>query len=434
MRLRAFVVLAALLACAGHAAASSFSTLYAFCAKADCRDGAMPNAKLLIDPAGNLYGETFAGGTNGAGTVFRYRRDGGTPVYEAIYSFCPDVGCTTGSGPYDVSGLIRDTAGSLYGTTSIGGANNGGVVFKLTPTAAGNKWTIKLLYSFCAKPSCADGTEPLGGLTYDGASSGAAYDGASPLYGMTEGGGANGGGTVYSLIKGTGPKGNYKHTVLYGFCQKSACADGAQPNWGLVVDTGGQRFYGVTHRGGANGGNGVLFKLGKFQGAWVETVLHTFCASDPCTDGLFPTDLTVDPATGTLYGTMQLSALSGGGGTLFTYTPTGSQFATVHTFCTSPPCADGQAPAGIARDPATGIFYGTTGGGGDHAWGTVFRYAAGSETPLYSFCADAGNSSCADGRVPFPQTVTPDGQGHLFGTTNSGGIHSGNGTLFEIDP
>ena len=91
--------------------------------------------------------------------------------------------------------------------------------------------------------------------------------------------------------------------------------------------------------------------------------------------------------------------------------------------------------AGITLDPS-GTLYGTTGSGGAFDWGTVFsaNEDGSNEQTLYSFCSDSGNSNCADGRVPFPETVTSDGAGHIFGTTNSGGINSSAGTIFELTP
>src|SRR5207302_4215627 len=87
--------------------------------------------------AGNLFGTTTAGGgnsnpscgSNGCGTVFKLDNTGRETV---LYSFCSAPNCTDGASPQ--AGLIQDAAGNLYGTTSIGGGNGGGTVFKITPT------------------------------------------------------------------------------------------------------------------------------------------------------------------------------------------------------------------------------------------------------------------------------------------------------------
>jgi uncharacterized repeat protein (TIGR03803 family) len=113
------------------------TVLYSFCSNANCTDGGFPQAGLIQDAAGNLYGTTTAGGgnsnsscgSNGCGTVFKLDNTGHETV---LYSFCSAPNCTDGAVPK--AGLIQDDAGNLYGTTSVGGANtNGGTVFKITP-------------------------------------------------------------------------------------------------------------------------------------------------------------------------------------------------------------------------------------------------------------------------------------------------------------
>lgn len=96
----------------------------------DGQDGRTPMAGVLIDSKNAaIYGTTFAGGTAQAGTVFSIV----APAQESVlYNFCLQQGCTDGAGP---SALIADASGNLYGTTKIGGANNSGVVFEITPQA-----------------------------------------------------------------------------------------------------------------------------------------------------------------------------------------------------------------------------------------------------------------------------------------------------------
>jgi uncharacterized repeat protein (TIGR03803 family) len=105
-------------------------------------DGNFPSAGLIQDPAGNLYGTTTFGGAtsascpNGCGVVFKLSPCGSG--FKVLYSF---TGGAEGSEPQ--AGLVRDGAGNLYGTTVSGGASGVGVVFKLTPTG-----TYKVLHSF----------------------------------------------------------------------------------------------------------------------------------------------------------------------------------------------------------------------------------------------------------------------------------------------
>jgi uncharacterized repeat protein (TIGR03803 family) len=111
-----------------------------FCSVTNCTDGERPQAGLIQDAAGNLYGTTTAGGANsnpscgstfgsvGCGTVFKLDTTGQETV---LYSFCSAPNCTDGADSQ--AGLIRDAVGNLYGMTRVGGANGKGTVFKLTP-------------------------------------------------------------------------------------------------------------------------------------------------------------------------------------------------------------------------------------------------------------------------------------------------------------
>jgi uncharacterized repeat protein (TIGR03803 family) len=88
-------------------------------------DGANPQAGLTGDSAGNLYGTTLQGGASGFGVVFKLDTTGTETV---LYSF---TGGADGAAPE--AGLIQDSAGNLYGTTYYGGIRNQGVVFMLQP-------------------------------------------------------------------------------------------------------------------------------------------------------------------------------------------------------------------------------------------------------------------------------------------------------------
>jgi uncharacterized repeat protein (TIGR03803 family) len=154
-------------------AAGNESVLYSF---RGTPDGFSPVAGLVRDTAGNLYGTTLYGGVFGLGTVFKLDNANNEAI---LYSF---AGGADGQQPY--AGLIRDAAGNLYGTTFLGGAHGFGTVFKLNST---NQETI--LYSFAGAPI--DGgfsTAPL------------IRDSVGNLYGTTSAGGL-GYGTVFKLSK-----------------------------------------------------------------------------------------------------------------------------------------------------------------------------------------------------------------------------------------
>jgi uncharacterized repeat protein (TIGR03803 family) len=175
----------------------ALTTLYSFCSQGGmCTDGNNPYAGLVRSTDGNFYGTTYAGGTNNGGTVFEITPSG---ALTTLYSFCSQSGCTDGANPY--AGLVQATDGNFYGTASLGGANGGGTVFRVTPSGK-----LTVLYSFCSQSGCADGANPLAALIQ-------ATNGA--FYGTTEWGGSLPGcrygisripcGTVFSLSVGLGP-------------------------------------------------------------------------------------------------------------------------------------------------------------------------------------------------------------------------------------
>jgi uncharacterized repeat protein (TIGR03803 family) len=145
---------------AGHQAGQE-TVLYNFTGGAD---GAQPRGGVTRDSAGNLYGTTYSGGAAGQGVVFKLDTAGHETV---LYSFAP-----TADGGSPEAGVIRDSAGNLYGTTYYGGALSHGAVYKLD--TAGQE---TVLYSFTGG---ADGGYPVAGVILDSAGN---------LYGTTGAGG-----------------------------------------------------------------------------------------------------------------------------------------------------------------------------------------------------------------------------------------------------
>ena len=251
-------------------------------------DGAFPQAGVIMDGRGNLYGTTLESGEFNDGVVFKLAGKKET----VLHSF------TGGKdGGYITSGLIMDAKGNLYGTANLGGdlkcdyPGGCGVVFKL----AGKQLTV--LHSFKASP---DGDEPYAALSLD-------PDGN--LYGTTANGGEPyGAGTVFE-VSASG-----KESVLHRFrVNYKVQHDGQLPETVVVRDAQGN-LYGTTEEGGPSG-YGVVYEITP-DGA--EKILHDFCTGD-CSDGVFPNGLIID-AKGNLYGTAY-----GGGvnndGTIFMITP-----------------------------------------------------------------------------------------------------------------
>jgi len=123
------------------ARSANLTTLVTFCMLPNCADGSGPEASLIADANGNLFGTTDAGGEHDQGTVFEIvktaRGYASTPT--TLVSFCPfaaNSNCADGTGPR--AGLIADAKSNLFGTTSGGGANRlYGTVFEIVKTARG---------------------------------------------------------------------------------------------------------------------------------------------------------------------------------------------------------------------------------------------------------------------------------------------------------
>jgi uncharacterized repeat protein (TIGR03803 family) len=210
-------------------------------------DGYYPDASLVLDGKGNLYGTTTYGGPygcaeDGCGTVFELTPSGEETI---LHSF-GDSG--DGSSPY---GRLVRNKGNLYGTTTEGGAYTYyGTVFELT--LSHGKWTETILHSF--ESNGTDGVGPAADLVFDKNGN---------LYGTTNGGGAYNYGTVFELSPPSGSSSSWTEMILWSFGNGT---DGRYPEGGLVFDTEGN-LYGVTGYGGAYGrsgggrGYGTVFKV-----------------------------------------------------------------------------------------------------------------------------------------------------------------------------
>jgi len=187
-------------------------------------DGIAPDAGVILDDAGNIYGTTSAGGPSNNGAIFELDPSGNEIL---VIPFNGVNGSTSRAR------MIKDGTGNLYGTACGGGTSNGGVVFKVDPI--GNE---TVLYSFKAGK---DGRCPLANLILDGAGN---------LYGTTYGGGRDDKGVVFEL------KPNGTETVLHTFMEPG----GMRPQAGLVRDASGN-LYGTTTDRGSSNSYGVVFKV-----------------------------------------------------------------------------------------------------------------------------------------------------------------------------
>jgi uncharacterized repeat protein (TIGR03803 family) len=264
------------------------------------KDGTAPQAGVIFDAVGNLYGTCSTGGAYGIGTVFELApKVGGGWAEKVLHTFKNNY--KDGASPY--GGLVLDAVGNLYGTTKEGGAYGVyGTVFELTPKTGGG-WTEKVLHSF--NQDGKDGYGPEAGLIFDAAGN---------LYGTTVYGGIYlvGQGTVFKLTPKTG--GGWTEKILSSF--GSGSRDAVNPYTGLILDAAGN-LYGTTYYGGENS-EGTVFKLTpQAGGGSKKTLLYSFNSSG---DGINPRSSLIFDVAGNLYGTTYFGGADHHG-TVFEITP-----------------------------------------------------------------------------------------------------------------
>jgi uncharacterized repeat protein (TIGR03803 family) len=318
----------------------------------DVADDGWGPAAGLINSNGTLYGTTYSGGMNSAGTVFSLNLK--TRKEKVLYSFCTQQNCSDGKFTY---GGVIVVNGLLYGTAVEGGDYNGGTVFPLSPRTG----VETTLHTF--PENGADGSSPRAGL----------IDVNGTLYGITYFGGTGTCqltcGTVFSVDPGTGSE-----TVLYSFCSRKNCCDGKFPLSGLIYLNG--NLYGTTYAGGTGGcteyvGCGTVYSLNLKTGE--EKVLYSFQGNN--VDGMYPQSGVI-AVKGNLYG----ATYSGGADVCDQY-PCGTVFSVnlktrtetvMHSFAGG---TDGANPNSVLTSVGDAL-YGMTLNGGTGCYGdgcgTVF--------------------------------------------------------------
>jgi uncharacterized repeat protein (TIGR03803 family) len=356
------------------AQAQSLQVLYSFPASSN---NGVPEAGVIRDSAGNLYGDTFGGyacalPTFGLGSIFEIDSSGRETD---LHNFSgPDGACPLGE-------LLRDREGNLFGTTFAGGVDNYGTVFKVD---RGGVETV--LHSFPSPGQSSDGCTPEAGLVQDKAGN---------LYGTTTMCGAFEMGTVFKIDQ-TGTE-----SILHSFKGD----DGSSP-MGLIIDANGN-LYGIAST--------VLYKIsarGRF------TVLHKFA---DCHSTFGSPLLDKD---GNLYGTALCRASAFG----IVWKRRKDRTVTVLHKFTGP---EGAYPSdhGLILDEQHNL-YGVAMGGGVSNDGTVYKLSAdGTITLLHTFTEA---SAAKEGAYPSGR-LTMDRKGNLYGTTMFGG-EGGIGTVWKLKP
>jgi uncharacterized repeat protein (TIGR03803 family) len=310
------------------------TTLHNFCSRTACWDGGVPKSGLVLGRDGNLYGTTTYGGAHKVGTIFKITPQG---VLTTLHHFCAQASCADGYGT--TQPLIQAADGNFYGAAPSGGINHAGTIFKVSP--GGN---FKLLYSFCAKAQCADGSAPNGLIQ--------ATDGN--FYGTATFG------TVFRVTPGG------TLTTLHRFCSRANCSDGYEPMGALTQASDGV-LYGTTAYGGGNSSFGTVFKI-TLQGSF--TIVHRFCTDVDCIGGGVPQSTLIQGTEGNLYGTTSRRHSAQFGGSLFKITRTGI-LTVLRTF------PDWRVDFPGVMQATDGNFYGTTYDQSASYFGTIFKLKMG---------------------------------------------------------
>ncbi len=317
-------------------AGGTLTTIYSFCSKSGCQDGATPVGGLLQAADGGIWGSTRgleSSPSSFPATLFvvtpsgRFRQDGilTQDNYGIVVTASP----------------IQTADGNIYWTAALGGPHNAGTIFNLT-----EEGDSPVHLGFCGRRGCPGGAEPVGGLV-----EGPGDD----VYGTTYRGGSpeatSDGGTGFGTIFRVSP--DNKLTTIYIFCLQTGCPDGWGPVGALVRAATGD-LYGLTQLGGT--GNGTVFKIAPDG---TLTTLHNFAGPD----GASPNAL-IQGSDGNFYGTTK----SGGNesmGTVFEITPDG----TLTTLFNANPSVG--SPTGLGQY-TDGKFIVSGAGGGTHGLGTIF--------------------------------------------------------------
>lgn len=392
------LTLCATLAAISHASAASLGTLIEFNTNSAPK-GKTARGGLVFGPDGVLFGTTETGGalSPGIGTIYKIDISG-TPALSSVFEF---TGSADGSKPQ--GGLVLAGDGNYYGTTSAGGADGLGTVFQMTPAG-----TVTIVYTFTNLSKTNTGATPTGDLVVG-------KDGY--LYGTTSASGFNGYGTIFKLLPGTGNT----PIRLADFTGDGGVKRGSKPS-PLVLGSDGF-FYGVTETGGLFG-DGTVFRI--TAGGTFTTLADFGGTTGTYVGPIAPRAALIQAKNGTFYGTSAGGGVDGQG-TVFSVTTAGV-FKALVSFTGITGSALGGTPEAPLLQATDGFLYGTTRLGGTSGRGTVFRMSTtGALTTLISF---TGGTPVL-GAEP-RSGLLQDNEGHLFGTTTTGGTNNA-GTVFQID-
>jgi uncharacterized repeat protein (TIGR03803 family) len=376
-------------------------------------NGQYPQAGLIEDSAGDLFGTTYNGGASNDGTVFEIVNT--ATGYATAPTTLVNFNLTDGAKPFGT--LLMDAAGDLFGTTTYGAAGAAGSVYEIAKTATGYAGTPTTLVSFTAET----GDEPQAGLIADA---------AGDLFGTTSAAGPSSGtapstGTVFEIAK-TASGFASTPTILANFTDPGGISvNGMDPIGNLVMDAAGDLF-GTTSFGATNNA-GAVFEIAKTSSGYAPITT----LADLTTAGISKGGLAID-AAGDLFGTTDNGGPSNEG-TVFEIARTATGYASTPTILASFNLMDGQSPVGGLIIDGAGNLWGTTigGEGSGNAGGEVFEIAktatgyASTPTIVVGFGSSINSAPTA--------TLFANAAGDLFGTSSDGGATPyDDGTVFEV--
>jgi uncharacterized repeat protein (TIGR03803 family) len=416
-------------------AQTSYRTIYSFGASPDGGDS---NASLIIGPQGSLFGTTTAGGAYGYGTVFELSNPFGTAWTESVlYSFFG------ANGQYPQANVVFGPNGALYGTTE-GGGDDGGTVFELAPpTGSGGPWTETVLYDFSNDSRGVNAPFSAVLIGSNGV-----------LYATATGNLSNGG--VVALEPPPAAGGSWKESTIVKFGTPSAA--GYLPFAGLVTDGG--HMYGTNYYSGFEG-CGAVYELtapAAVGDGWTVEPVYDFIG--PPNDGCHSLSPLTVGGGGVLYGTTAYGdspacevdgGTLAGCGTVFQLTPPstpGGSWTESVIYGFTGTDGDGILPAAGVVIGTNGNLYGTTERGGNTSpsspcqasylvsagCGIVFELTP-PTTPGGTWAETILHTFTGlDGDGALPTGgLVMSPSGVLYGTTSSGGA-GGRGTVFAIKP
>lgn len=399
-------------------------------------NGSSPRGSLMQASNGKLYGMTQKGGVNSAGVLFEYNIS--TGILTKLIDF---TNSSSGSGPY--GHLIQATNGKLYGLTSGGGLNNGGVLFDYDIST--NTLSKKIDFLNSTTGSYIQGSlyQALNGN----------------LYGMTFQGGANNLGVLFeynigsntltkkidfdknangnnpraSVIQASNGKlyglacsrGTYTFGILFEYninlnsiivrANLDGKANGAKPRGSFIRASNG-KLYGLTSEGGAND-MGVLFEYDLTTDKLIKKV--DFAGT---TNGSSPLGSLIQASNGKLYGMTEKGGTYSWG-VLFEYDITSSTLTKKLDFSGG---TTGILPRGSLIQASNGKLYGLAAQGGVNSVGVLFDYDINSNT----LTRKISFSDLTIGSSPYGSLIQAP-NGNLYGMTSHGGTYAG--VLFEYN-